>query len=99
MPKQSGEVHREPLDREDILQEVYSEFEILKDNSPLSPQKLGRIEVLAEKGQELAVLINQLIPDTKEAAVATNNLASAIMWASRGIRSQPEIVVLTEPQV
>lgn len=98
MNKHSREVKREPLDVEDILQETYSEFETLKDNSPLSPQKQGRIEVLAEKAQELAILVNKLIPDTKEAAVATNNLASAVMWATRGIRRQPEIIVVSEPE-
>jgi hypothetical protein len=96
--KSNREVKREPLDKEELLQEVYEEFEFLKNNDPVSPKKKGQIEVIAEKGQELAVLFQQLIPDTKEATVACNNLVAAVMWASKGIRRIPEIVVLTPPE-
>jgi hypothetical protein len=96
--KPSREIKREPLDQEDIQQETFDEFEFLKNNDTVSSRKAGQIEVVVEKGQELALLIQQLIPDTKEATVASNNIVAAVMWASKGIRRKPEIVVITPPE-
>ena len=95
MNKTSKEVKREPLDVEDILQETWQEFETLKSNEPVSEAKAARIEVITEKAQELAMLIQMLLPDTKEATVATNNLVSAVMWAAKGLRRKPEVFVVT----
>lgn len=40
---------------------------------------------LREKGKELAALILQLIPDSRERSVALTELETSIFWANAGI--------------
>ena len=40
---------------------------------------------LREKGKELALLINELCPESREQSLAITKLEESIMWANAGI--------------
>lgn len=46
------------------------------------PEKYNAIR---EKAKELAYLIDEVCPDSREKAVATTNLETAVMWANAAI--------------
>ena len=49
---------------------------------PGQPEKYQSIR---EKGKELAYLIDELVPDSREKSLAQTNLEQAVMWANAGI--------------
>lgn len=42
-------------------------------------------QAIREKGKELAVLIENYVPDSREKSLARTNLEQAVMWANAGI--------------
>ena len=49
---------------------------------PGQPEKYGK---LRQKGKELAYLIAELCPDSREKSLAVTKLEEAIMWANASI--------------
>lgn len=44
-----------------------------------------RYEMIRDKGLELATMMNNLCPDSRELSLAVTNLEQAIMWANAAI--------------
>lgn len=44
-----------------------------------------KYQAIREKAKELAYLIDELVPDGREKALAQTNLEQAVMWANAGI--------------
>lgn len=53
-------------------------------HSPKADQP-ARYEALRNKAKELAELINELCPDSREKSLAITNLEQCSMWANAGI--------------
>ncbi|MCK9568542.1 hypothetical protein M0R72_06345 [Candidatus Pacearchaeota archaeon] len=51
---------------------------------PVSGQQ-ERYQAIRDKGKELALLIAETTPDSREQAVALTNLETAIFWANAAI--------------
>ncbi len=49
-----------------------------------------RYQKLREKAKELAYLIGQVCPDSREKSVALTNVEQAIMWANKSIALEEE---------
>lgn len=52
---------------------------------PPKGDQADRYNQIREKGKELALLINQLCPNSRERSLALTNLEQAIMWANASI--------------
>lgn len=60
----------------------------IENNFTYHPPKEGQPEKYAairDKAKELAYLIDDLCPDSREKSLALTNLETAIMWANAGI--------------
>lgn len=53
-------------------------------HSPKNDQP-QRYEAIRDKAKELAHMINELCPDSRERSIAQTNLEQAIMWANKSI--------------
>lgn len=63
----------------------------IENNFKYHPPKDGQQEkyvALREKGKELALLIQELCPESREASLAMTNLEQSIMWANASIARQ-----------
>lgn len=58
---------------------------------PMSGQP-QKYEALRAKAKELAYLIDQVCPPSRERSLAETNLEQAVMWANASIARQPSIV-------
>ncbi len=58
--------------------------DVFKYHSPKDDQS-QRYEQLREKAKELACLIDELCPDSREKSLAFTNLEQASMWANASI--------------
>lgn len=52
---------------------------------PPKPGQAEKYEALRSKGKELAELINELVPDSREKSLALTQLQNATMWANAAI--------------
>jgi hypothetical protein len=62
--------------------------ENLKNRFTYHPPKEGQPEMfvqIRDKGYELAKLIDELCPDSREKSLAITKIEEAIMWANAGI--------------
>ena len=49
------------------------------------PGQTEKYQSIREKGKELAILIENYVPDSREKSLARTNLEQAVMWANAGI--------------
>lgn len=49
------------------------------------PGQPEKYQAVREKAKELAYLIDELVPDSREKSLAQTNLEQAVMWANAGI--------------
>lgn len=49
------------------------------------PGQPEKYQAIREKAKELAYLIDELVPDSREKSLAQTNLEQAVMWANAGI--------------
>lgn len=64
-----------------LLQQIENSFTY---HSPKNDQP-ARYEALRAKAKELALLIVEMVPDSRERALAITNLEQSIMWANKGV--------------
>lgn len=60
----------------------------IDNNFKYHSPKPGQAEIYQEiraKGKELAILINEECPDTRERSLAMTNIEQAVMWANAAI--------------
>lgn len=64
--------------------------------------KPGQPEIyqqLREKAKELAYLIDELVPKSREQSVALTNLETCVFWANAGIARNPNQVFKTSSDI
>lgn len=64
------------------------ELDIINNNFTYHPPKPGQPEKyvqLRDKAKELAILIHQLCPSSRERSIAITNLEQAVYWANGSI--------------
>lgn len=52
---------------------------------PPNEDQVTRYQMLREAAKDLAHLIDELVPDSREKSVAMTNLETSIFWANAGI--------------
>ena len=62
---------------------------IYKYHVPQKGQK-EKYEAIREKAKELAIMISELCPASREQSVAFTNIENAVMWANASIARNPQ---------
>ena len=64
-----------------------------------APGQTERYEALRSKAKELALLINELCPESREKSLAVTNVQQTVMWANAAIAlsAPPQAEVPTVP--
>lgn len=52
---------------------------------PPQPEQIEKYQALREKAKELAVLIEEACPNSREKSLAFTNLEQSVMWANTSI--------------
>lgn len=52
---------------------------------PLSPEQIEKCSAIRQASKELAHLINDSAPDSREKSLALSKLEEAAMWANAGV--------------
>jgi hypothetical protein len=52
---------------------------------PKSQETVDKYQVLRDKAKELAYMIENIVPNSREKSVAITHLETCVMWANAGI--------------
>jgi hypothetical protein len=52
---------------------------------PPKDGQAGKFIMIRDSTRELALLINQLVPDSREKTIAISKIEESVMWANAGI--------------
>lgn len=77
----------------DIFEKTYEKVEYIMKNEqtqhPPNQEQIRKYQVIRDNAKDLAYLIDQLCPNSREKSLAMAKLEEAVMWANAAIARKP----------